>query len=58
MRVIGTASESDLLEMKRRGVEPQAAVQAIIAEAKRRYPTTENVVLHRNNARGFDVVAL
>lgn len=57
MKTIGKIGKAEMAEMQRRGAKPQDAVQAIIAEAKLRHPDA-NIILHRNDVGGFDVVAL
>lgn len=58
MQVVGTVSKDDLLEMKRRGVAPETAVQAILSEARRRNPGAASLILQKNMAGGFHIVAL
>lgn len=57
MRVVGSATKEQLLELKRRGMTPQQAVNALTDEAKLRHPNAGTIVVMKNGD-GFDIVAI
>lgn len=57
MRVIGKITRSDMAQMQRRGLGPKQAVDAVVAEAKRRFEGA-TVVLRPEPDGGFAIVAL
>lgn len=58
MKIIGKVTREHLGEMARRGIDPKAAVDQTLAEAKRRYPGSCVVFQKRGDGSGFDLVAL
>lgn len=58
MKIVGKVTLAQLAEVQRRGVGPEAAVDAFLAEAKRRQPGAA-VIMQRSRAHsGFDIIAL
>lgn len=58
MKVIGSATAATLREFERRGYQPQQTVNAIIAEARRRYPDATAIFVEAVTHDGFDIVAV
>lgn len=57
MRVLAKATRTQVMEFSRRGLSPKDAVAALLAEAKRRFPEYETVIIQRTIG-GFEIVGL
>lgn len=57
MRVLAKATQTQLMEFRRRGLAPKDAVDALLAEAKRRFPECETVIIQPTSG-GIDIIGL
>ena len=59
MQTIGRIYLGELAEMQRRGITPEEAVQAILAEASKRHPKAVGLhIVKVPMHEGFDIIAL
>ena len=56
MRVLAVVEPHQLAALARAGLTPERAVDALLAEAHRRYPDTAGIALQRSGDR-FEIVA-
>lgn len=59
MRTLGKISMAELGLMQARGMRPKQAVDAILAEAKSRFPKAGTIVIDKAASHdGFDIIAV
>jgi len=59
MKLLAKVRTADLAAMQRLGATPNQAVDALLAEAKARYPQYECVIMQRDTiGEGFDIIAV
>lgn len=58
MKIIGKITRQQLAEIQRRGIQPEAAVEAFLAEAKARHPDATSIIKKSTAHDGFDIVAI
>lgn len=57
MKLLGCGSRQQLMEFQRRGLSPQQAHQAIVDEARKRFPSF-NTIIVRAAPGGFEIIAV